>query len=376
MSRTLRVGYIPLIDAALLHVAKAKGFAEARHLDLDLVRETSWANIRDKLSVGIFDAAHMLAPAAIAATLGLGLGHLQVPLVAPVALGLDGNALTFSRPLYDAIVGRLDGAPLTPRATANALALIIAQRRAAAASTLTLAHVFPFSSHHYQLRLWLKAGGIDPDVDLRLVVVPPPFMVQALASGHVDGFCVGAPWNTIACDAEVGRILHHGSAIVRNCPEKILALRADFAEREAETVGGLAAAIKEASGWCAAQGNREELAAILTLAGSSPEDLPRISPALLGQLLDRPADGPSSPPALRLDPAATRLRPSQAEWLFRQMAAAHQLGASDELEARVRSVYRPDLGNDLGNDLANNEGNEPGSAFERDQIIEILSEKD
>ncbi len=103
MTKTLRIGYIPLVDSALLHVARAYDFAAAEGLDLDLVRETSWANVRDKLCVGIFDAAHMLAPSVIAVSLGL--GYIEMPLVAPVALGLDGNAITLSVPLYNEVHG-------------------------------------------------------------------------------------------------------------------------------------------------------------------------------------------------------------------------------------------------------------------------------
>ncbi len=97
MTKSLRIGYIPLVDSALLHVARALGFAGAQGIELNLVRETSWANIRDKLGVGIFDAAHMRAPSAMAVCLDL--GHFEMPLVAPVALGLDGNAITLSQAL-------------------------------------------------------------------------------------------------------------------------------------------------------------------------------------------------------------------------------------------------------------------------------------
>src|SRR5437868_4186480 len=92
MTKRLRIGYVPLTDAALLHVAKAQHFAAARGVEMELVADSSWANIRDKLVAGHFDAAHMLAPAAIAVSLGI--GQIEAPLVAPVALGLNGNAIT------------------------------------------------------------------------------------------------------------------------------------------------------------------------------------------------------------------------------------------------------------------------------------------
>jgi ABC-type nitrate/sulfonate/bicarbonate transport system substrate-binding protein len=170
MTVGLRVGFMPLVDAALLVAAQREGFAEAEGLALELVREVSWANIRDRLNVGLFDAAHMLAPAAIATHLGL--GQVQVDLAVPVALNLNGNAVTLSRPLAAAVAEANKGDPLDPAATARAMAAVVARRAAEGAPQLTLGHVFPYSTHHYQLRLWLQAGGLDPDRDLRLVVLP------------------------------------------------------------------------------------------------------------------------------------------------------------------------------------------------------------
>ena len=96
----LRIGFIPLADAAALIVAVDKGFAAAEGLDVELVREVSWSNVRDKLNIGLFDAAHLLAPVAIASSLGI--GHVKVPIVAPFGLGLNGNAITVSPALYAA----------------------------------------------------------------------------------------------------------------------------------------------------------------------------------------------------------------------------------------------------------------------------------
>ena len=180
MTKRLRIGYVPLTDAALLHVAKAQHFG--RGLDIELVAESSWANIRDKLVVGHFDAAHMLAPAAIAVSLGI--GQIEEPLVAPVALGLNGNAITVSKVLFDSLLQEAQGEMSDPRVTVKALARIVSRRRERAETPVTFAHVFPFSSHHYQLRLWLRAGHIDPDEDVRLIVVPPPFMVEARHGTH------------------------------------------------------------------------------------------------------------------------------------------------------------------------------------------------
>ncbi|MCI0736987.1 MAG: ABC transporter substrate-binding protein, partial [Beijerinckiaceae bacterium] len=261
MTKKLRIGYVPLTDAALLHVAKAQNFAMDRGLEIELVAESSWANIRDKLAAGHFDAAHMLAPAAIAVSLGI--GQIKTPLVAPVALGLNGNAITVSRPLFDALLREAQGDIADPRVTAKALARVAASRREAEDPPLTFGHVFPFSSHHYQLRLWMRSGQIEPDEDVRLVVVPPPFMVDTLRKGTLDGFCVGAPWNSLAVVAGAGTIIHQGTDIVCNCPEKVLAFRAEWALAQPDDLRALAEAVGDASRWASDASNRNALVTLL-----------------------------------------------------------------------------------------------------------------
>ena len=110
--------------------------------------------------------------------------------------------------------------------SARALARVVAHRKARGEEPLTFGMTFPFSTHNYQLRFWMAAGGVDPDEDVRLVVLPPPYMVESLANRHVDGFCVGAPWNSVAVDLGVGRILHFVSEILARAAEKVLAVRA------------------------------------------------------------------------------------------------------------------------------------------------------
>jgi two-component system, oxyanion-binding sensor len=230
----LTVGFMPLLDCALLAVAAEKGLAAANGLNLRLVRESSWASIRDRIVVGHFDAAHMLGPMVVAETLGA--GQINVPLIAPVALGRGGNAITVSRALWsqmNSAGAELGGAPT---AVAAALGQVVAQRAAAGAAPLVLAMVFPFSCHNYQLRHWLGSGGIDPDRDVRLVVLPPPLLVDALRTGQVDGFCVGEPWNSVAADTGAGVIAAVVSDIWPAAPEKVLGMRADYASRHPETV--------------------------------------------------------------------------------------------------------------------------------------------
>ncbi len=340
MTKRLRIGYMPLTDAALLHVAAARGFAAAQGLELDLVRETSWANVRDKLAIGHFDAAHLLAPAAIASAIGI--GHMDVPFVAPLALGLNGNAVTVSLPLYEALRKEALGDLADPRITATALARVVAKRRATGQDPLTFGHVFPFSTHHYQLRLWLRAGGIAADEDIRLIVVPPPFMIETLRKGQVDGFCVGAPWSSLAVAAGVGVIVHTGVDLVRNCPEKVLAFRADFAETRAEEVHALATAIHDASLWAADAASKPELVSLLAAVADYG-----VTTDTIAHILSADVQRTGSPVAtmgLRLDPKAIVADGSHALWLYAHMVAAGQASFDPGLADAAVAVYRPDLG--------------------------------
>jgi len=220
--KTLRIGYVPLSDAAVLIAAVERGFAEAEGLHIELVREVSWANIRDKLILGHFDAAHMLAPFALATSLGF--GHLRVPLIVPFALNLNGNAVTLANGLLSKMAALFGRMPVGPSETAKALAKVMAARRVAGSEPLVFGMVFPFSTHNYLLRHWLRLGGIDPECDVQLVVVPPPYMADSLRNNLLHGFCVGSPWNSLAVEANVGGIAVLGVEIARRAPEKVLAV--------------------------------------------------------------------------------------------------------------------------------------------------------
>ena len=339
----LTLGFIPLVDAAPLVVAREKGFAAAEGLELRLMRETSWANIRDRVMLGHFDAAHMLGPMPIASTLGL--GHVEVPMIAPFSLGLGGNAITLAPPLFARM--EQEGADLAagPAAIGAALAKVVANRQAAAQPPLTFAVVHPFSGHNYELRYWLAAAGIDPDRDIRLVVLPPPFMVDAISEGQIDGFCVGEPWNSLAVEAGVGVIAVTKSTLWRQGPEKVLGFRADFAERAPDRLAALLRALHAAARWAEDAGNRDELADIL----AEPVYLDRppeiIGRALSGTLVRRQHEAAAEIPDFLVfhDHAANFPWASHALWFYSQMVRWGQVDYSAALVRRAGQVYRPDL---------------------------------
>jgi ABC-type nitrate/sulfonate/bicarbonate transport system substrate-binding protein len=343
MTTPLCIGFIPLVDAAALIVAVDKGFAGAEGLDITLVREVSWSNVRDKLNIGLFDAAHLLAPVAIASSLGL--GHIKVPIVAPFNLGLNGNAITVSPALNTAIMGEIDGDRFDPMATARALARVVANRRKIGAEPLTFGMTFPFSTHNYQLRFWMAAGGVDPDQDVRLVVLPPPFMVDSLLSGHIDAFCVGAPWNSIAVDRGIGHILHFVSDILVHAAEKVLAVRQGWSEKNPNILARLIRASHRAADFIEQPDNRAEVARLLAQPDRIGVDAEVILRTLDGRLKISP-DGAirtSSRYLLVGREGAGRPDPVQAAWLYAQMARWGQTRVSAAALKTAMAVFRPDL---------------------------------
>ncbi|MFC6656787.1 ABC transporter substrate-binding protein [Roseibium salinum] len=213
-------GFIPLLDSAVLVAASELGFAEREGVALKLVRETSWANIRDRIAVGHFDIAHMLAPMPIAASLNL--TSLSVPMLAPMLLGLGGNAITVAAGLWKEMAAAGADPGGDPASTGRALGEIITLHHGAGAPPLRFGVVHPFSGHAYELRYWLAATGIDPDKDVEITVLAPQLMADALAAGQLDGYCVGEPWNTAAVAAGTGRIATYKQAIWPDSPEKVL----------------------------------------------------------------------------------------------------------------------------------------------------------
>jgi ABC-type nitrate/sulfonate/bicarbonate transport system substrate-binding protein len=343
MTTPLHIGFIPLVDASALIVAVDKGFAAAEGLDVTLVREVSWSNVRDKLNIGRFHAAHLLAPVAIASSLGL--GHVKLPIVAPFNLGLNGNAITVSPALHAAIMGEIDGDPRNPMVTALALARVVATRRKAGLEPLTFGMTFPFSTHNYQLRFWMAAGGVDPDEDVHLVVLPPPYMVDSLANGHVDAFCVGAPWNSVAVDLGIGHILHFVSDILVRAAEKVLAVRQSWSDKNPEVLAALIRAASRAALFIEQPENRAEAARILARPEYIGVDAEVIGRTLDGRLKISP-DGSireSSRYLLVGREGAARPDPVQAAWLYAQMVRWGQTAMRPDALKTAMAVFRPDL---------------------------------
>lgn len=337
------VGFIPLLDCAPLVVAMEKGFAASQGLDLKLVRETSWANIRDRIIVGHFDAAHMLGPMAVASSLGI--GHLKVPLVAPLSLGLGGNAMTVSNAVWQQMLLEGASSAAAPGIQGAALKRVVQTRARAQLAPLTLGMVYPFSCHNYELRYWLAACGIEPDRDVRLVVIPPPFLVDAMREGQIDGFCVGEPWNSLAVEAGVGTIVTTGAEIWRLCPEKVLGCRADWADDHPAQLEALIRAVHAAAQWCEVEEHHAELAQLL----AEPRYVGVPANVLLRGLTQCMQLATNDPPRYlenfytTSSNAATFPWTSHALWFYTQMVRWGQVAFSVPDFCAAYETYRPDI---------------------------------
>ena len=342
MTRRNRIGFIPLIDAAIPIAARECGFAEREGLQIDLVRETSWANIRDKLIHGLFDASHMLAPLAVATSLGI--GNAKVPLSVPFGLNANGNCITLAARLYRALEEVLGHSPNGPLQSAQALKRVIERRKASGDPPITFGVVFPFSVHAIIVRHWLRLGGIDPYNDVQFQVVPPPFMVARLSEGEIEGCCVGEPWNSRAVESGVGSIVVFGSEISRCAPDKVLALRDETVAKDAESIHRLLRAYQVAARWCQDPGNHGNLAHML----AQPEYL-NVAPktvlnALSGTLAVNRTESRSASDFLSFQGDDINWPdPRKARWLYAEIATGLRQSLDESQAQAAAMVFRPDV---------------------------------
>jgi len=314
----LKLGFVPLNDAAPLIVAADRGFFAAEGVEVELSREVSWATVRDKLAVGALDGAHLLAPMTLAAALGV--GNDAPPMIAPLALNMNGPVVTLSARLA-ALAGS------GPEAAG--LANLVARRRQEGASSLTFAVVHPHSAHNYLLRAWMAEAGIDPDHDVRLTVASPPRMAELLAGGVIEGFCAGEPWSAAAVATGAGQVVLRAPQWRAATPDKVFGVTAAWAERRPADLLAILRALRRAAAWSEAPENRAALVELLTATGRLG-----VAPGLIAAGLDEVVftrDGVSAP------------RPDDAVWLLKQMIRWGQAPGDLDVADIAARVYRPDL---------------------------------
>ncbi|WIW53926.1 ABC transporter substrate-binding protein [Mesorhizobium mediterraneum] len=338
----INAGFIPLFDSAVLVAASEIGFAAREGVDLTLSRETSWANIRDRIAIGHFDLAHMLGPMPIACNLGL--TPLASDTIVPFSLGLGGNCVTVSNTLWAGMVAHGALPDLDPARAGKALGALIRERADAGRDPLRFAVVHPHSGHNYELRYWLAACGIDPSREIEIVIVPPPFMADALAAGRIDGYCVGEPWNSASVVAGTGHIVTIKALLWRNSPEKVVGVRKAWAEQNPDALAALLRALHHSARWCQNPANRGELAALMaqpSVLGLSPA---LQMPILTGHVaLGGGAELTVEDFFLPFGKAANFPWKSHALWFYTQMVRWGHVAHTPENLAIARDCYRPDL---------------------------------
>jgi len=335
----IRIAFLGLTDSAVLVAAREKGFAEAQGIGLDLIRDTSWATLRDRLVYGQVQAAHMLAPLAVAVTLGL--SQQSCSLSAPYKLNVNGNLVVmapdFAAALEPDCTARLNDPLATAHDFANAIGLY--HRKP------IIGVVHRFSSHAMALRYWLASAGIDPDRDVVLRVLPPSLMVEAMKAGEVDGFTAGEPWGSAAVEAGLAEAVAASERLWQRGVEKVLAFRTDWMEANPALVDSLLRALAGAAAWCDEPGNRAELAELLARHVYVDQPAELIERALSGQIVARRGEAPVNLPDFVLfDREATPFPwRSQALWIYSQLARWGMVKPSADAEARASAVFRPDI---------------------------------
>ncbi|QDK34956.1 CmpA/NrtA family ABC transporter substrate-binding protein [Sphingomonas sp. IC081] len=339
MTTSLRIAFLPLNDVAVLAAARERGFAEDEGIALDLVRTTSWATLRDRLVYGQVQAAHMLAPLAVAVTLGL--SQQPAALAAPYKLGVNGNMLVMARDFAAALDPDPARRLADPLGTAHDFAAAIGLWR----RKPVIGVVHRFSSHALMLRYWLASAGIDPDRDVVLRVLPPSLTVEAIHAGEIDGFIAGEPWGGAAIASGRAEAVAIGERIWQRGVEKVLAFREPWLEENPDTVDRLLRALARAAAWCDEPDNREGLAEILSRADYVDQPADLILGALGGRIAPRAGDAPLDCPNFVLFSREATPFPwrSQALWIYSQLVRWGMVEASPQAAAQAAAVFRPDV---------------------------------
>jgi nitrate/nitrite transport system substrate-binding protein len=339
----LTLGIVPLTDCAPIAVGVERGFFAQRGLRVTTNREASWASVRDKVAFGVLDGAQMIAPMTLATTLGI--GGVQCDLVTGLNLDLNGNAITLSSDLFEQMLA-VDPTSASHRPmTADALRQVIALRRQQGKPTLSFGVVFPISTHNYELRYWLASAGIDPDQDVNLVVVPPSKMVDAMKAGHIAGFCVGEPWNSVTVEQGLGWVAITKHELWNNSPEKVLAVTRNWAERFPGTHLALIESLIEACRWIDEPANRGEVCDILSMPQYVGVEASIIARSMTGTFVYAPGEAAVPMPDFNVFHRYGANYPwrSHAVWFLTQMLRWGQLDHPIDVMQVAASVYRPEL---------------------------------
>lgn len=247
--RAVNIGFIPLTDCASVVMAQELGYYKKYGVDVNIIKQASWAAVRDGLLSGDLQAAHLLYSLPLSVYTGIG-GAAGKEI--PIAMVLDNNgqAITLSNALSAAAGSDL-------KKSGAAINALIAAKKAP-----TLAVTFPGGTHDIWMRYWLAAIGV-PQSKVGIIVVPPPQMVANMKVGNMDGFCVGEPWGGVAVDQNIGFTALTSQQLWKHHPEKVLGLNKDFSTQTDE-VKAVMRAILDASAWLDSLPNRRAAAKVIS----------------------------------------------------------------------------------------------------------------
>ena len=339
----INIGFMRLTDSAPLIIAQELHFFERYGLEVTLSREVSWANVRDKVAAGTLDASPMLAPMPLVTSPGL--KNNTSPFITGLMLSLNGSAITLASGLCKKIdlgTNKSSDSCPAPVLAAQKLGQIIN----VLPGQLTLATAYPYSMDTFQLRHWLTLGGICPDRDVKIIVLPPETMVDNLARGAIDGFCVGEPWNRVAVQGGIGSTVVSDYPIWNKSPEQALVVTKHWHKSYPSTHLRLRLAIMEAATWLSSPENRQ--VAVPILAQQDYLDIPEhiIEPALLGCSLDSKQEGLEENPDFIFVNRYEAGFPwrSSAEYLLEETFELQGIaGDCSEASQLIEKVYRTDL---------------------------------
>jgi nitrate/nitrite transport system substrate-binding protein len=356
----LKLGFIKLTDMAPLAVAYELGYFEDEGLYVTLEPQANWKVLLDRVITGELDGAHMLAGQPLGATIGFG---TAAHVVTAFSMDLNGNGITVSNDVWAAMKKNVpvgaDGKPVHP-IKADALKPVVDAYRAAG-KPFKLAMVFPVSTHNYELRYWLAAGGIHPgyyasgdasgqiDADALLSVTPPPQMPATLEAGTINGYAVGEPWNQQAVVKGIGVPVVTDYEIWKNNPEKVFGVTAEWAAANPHTHVALIKALIRAAIWLDANGNANREAAVAML--SKPDyvgaDRAVIAASMTGTFEYERGDKRAVPDFnVFFRYFATYPYYSDAVWYLTQMRRWGQIAEQKPdawYDTTARSVYKPDV---------------------------------
>jgi nitrate/nitrite transport system substrate-binding protein len=356
----LKFGFIKLTDMAPLAVAYELGYFEDEGLFVTLEPQANWKVLLDRTITGELDGAHMLAGQPLAATIGFG---TNAAMVTAFSMDLNGNGITVSNEVWERMKAHVpmgpDGKPMHPIKADYLKPVVDAYR--AEGRPFNMGMVFPVSTHNYELRYWLAAGGINPgfytssDVngqtgaDVLLSVTPPPQMPATLEAGTIFGYCVGEPWNQQAVIKGIGVPVVTDYEIWKNNPEKVFGVTAEWAAENPNTHLAVVKALIRAAIWLDENdnANREKAVEILARSEYVGADAKVIANSMTGTFEYERGDKRSVPDFnVFFRYFATYPYYSDAVWYLTQMRRWGQIGEtkSDEwYDETARSVYRPDI---------------------------------